>query len=66
MTTISNTKKVSESADDHKVVCEICKVSLILKTEDEKSRNWWHSCIDDLFYGMSRFELIRFSGENRS
>ncbi len=40
-------------------------MSLILKTKDEKSRSWWHNCTDDLFYGMSRFELIRFSGENR-
>ena len=66
MSTISNTEKVLESTDDHKVICEICKMSLILKTKDEKSRKWWHNCIDDIFYGMPGFELIRFSGENRS
>ena len=68
MTTISSTKETAfENTEpfDYKVICETCKVSLILKTEDEKSRTWWHSCIDDLFYGMSRLELIRFSGENR-
>ena len=65
MTTISSTNRASENTNDHKVVCEVCHISLILKTEDEKNRTWWHNCIDDLFYGMPKLELIRFSGENR-
>ena len=69
MTTISNTNKTAfENREpfDYKVVCEVCQMSLTLKTEDEKSRNWWHNCIDDLFYGMPGIELVRFSGENRT
>ena len=68
MTTINSTKETSfENREpfDYKVVCETCQMSLILKTDDEKSRNWWHNCIDDLFYGMPRLEILRFSGENR-
>ncbi len=68
MTTISSTKETSfENTEpfNYKVICEVCTTSLILKTEDEKSRKWWHNCIDDLFYGMPKVELIRFSGENR-
>jgi len=68
MTTISSTKETAfENTEpfDYKVICEICKMSLILKTEDEKSRNWWHNCTDDIFYGMPRIALLRFSYENR-
>jgi len=67
MTTINSTKRTTfdKFHIDYKVVCETCQMSLILKTDDEKSRNWWHNCIDDLFYGMPRLEILRFSGENR-
>ena len=48
----------------NKVTCEKCQTSLNLKTKDEISREWWHNCKDDLFYGMTQPRLIRFSGEN--
>ena len=67
MTTISNTIAFKNlgNTGDHRVVCDVCQVSLILKTEDEKDKDWWHNCINDIFYGMAKINLIRFSGENR-
>jgi len=62
---ITNSKRVAIESDNYKVICDKCKTSLILKTENEKSREWWHNCIDDLFFGMPAIPLIRFSGENR-
>ena len=69
MTTISSTNKTPPICQSYEiiagqilpsfrrtVVCEVCDASLTLKTEDEKSRNWWHNCIDDIFYGMSKLE----------
>ncbi len=66
MTTINSTTELFDYGERYKVVCETCQMSLILKTDDEKSRNWWHNCTDDLFYGMPRLEILRFSGENKS
>jgi len=60
MAIMSSTNKTPKNTNDYKVACEACHSFLILKTEDEKSRNWWHNCADDTFYGMSKLELIRF------